>query len=131
MQVYTVSVRTLPGRNELKLACAPASCIALTATLRALGNENRASAENLIARVRAGAVAPVVFGAYTDLVEAIFSDDIEAAEKIAEELCAPGFGRTDGLRIVTLNDRHLGTVRRRVIAASWRTTRRLGLPCGP
>lgn len=62
----------------------------------------------LVARVRAGPVAPGVFGAYTDLVEAIVADDIEAAVRIAEELCAPGFGHLDDLRIVTLRDADLG-----------------------
>lgn len=80
----------------------------LAATLRALAGEAVPSGDDLVARIRAGPVAPVVFGAYTELVEAIFSDDIDAAVKIANELCAPDFGRVGDLRIVTLNDSDLG-----------------------
>ena len=80
----------------------------LSAALCALGGDTHSSGADLIARVRAGAVAPVVFGAYTELVEAIFADDLGAAKKIAQELCLPAFGQSDGLRILTLNDRYLG-----------------------
>jgi len=80
----------------------------LAAALHALGGETYASGQDLIERIRAGAVAPVVFGAYTELVEAIFSDDVDSALKIADELCAPSFGRVAELRIVTLDDLDLG-----------------------
>lgn len=80
----------------------------LAATLQALGDDRAAAGEDLIARIRAGPTAPIVFGAYTDLVEAIFSDDIYAAERIADELCTPAFGHVGALRIVTLIDQDLG-----------------------
>ena len=80
----------------------------IAASLRALGNETEAAGEDLIARVRAGPIAPVVLGAYTELVEAIFADDIDAAQAIADELCTPDFGRVGTLRIVTLDDAQLG-----------------------
>ena len=80
----------------------------LEAALRALGEDRATAGKDLIARVRAGPIAPVAFGAYTELVEAIFSDDIDAALAIANELCAPDFGRAGALRIVTLDDAHLG-----------------------
>jgi hypothetical protein len=79
----------------------------LEAALRALG-EQRSAATELVAQMRAGPIAPRVFGAYTELVEAIFAEDADAALAIADELCAPDFGRVDGLRVVTLDDRHLG-----------------------
>ena len=80
----------------------------LEAAFRALGEERAASGRDLVARVRAGPVAPLVFGAYTELVEAIFADDIDAALTIADELCMPGFGSVGALRIVTLDDAQLG-----------------------
>ena len=40
----------------------------LAATLQALGDDRAAAGEDLIARIRAGPTAPIVFGAYTDLV---------------------------------------------------------------
>ena len=58
--------------------------------------------------MRAGPIAPRVFGAYTELVEAIFAEDTDAALAIADELCTPDFGRVDALRVVTLDDRQLG-----------------------
>ena len=58
--------------------------------------------------MRAGPIAPKVFGAYTELVEAIFSDDVDASLAITNEICAPHFGRVDALRVVTLHDSHLG-----------------------
>ena len=81
----------------------------LAPALRALGDEHAVAAADLIARIRAGPIAPAVFGAYTDLVEAIFADDTEAALAAAQELCAPDFGRVGELRIVTLNDGDLGS----------------------
>jgi hypothetical protein len=80
----------------------------LTATLQALAGNSSPLGEDLVARVRASSVAPVIFGAYTELVEAIFFDDIETASKIANELCAADFGRVGDLRIVTLHDSDLG-----------------------
>ena len=80
----------------------------LAAVLQALAGDASMRGSDLVARVRSGPVAPVVFGAYTELVEAIFSDDTDAAARIAEELCSPNFGRVDEMRILTLHDRHLG-----------------------
>ena len=80
----------------------------LEAVLLALGDAIGLAGKDLIARVRAGPISPVVFGAYTELVEAVFSDDIDMASRIAAELCAPNFGCVDKLRIVTLDDVHLG-----------------------
>jgi len=80
----------------------------LGAALRALGDDHAAAGKGLIARVRGGPVSPRVFGAYTELVEAIFSDDMDSALAIAEEVCAPDFGHAGKFRIVTLNDEQLG-----------------------
>ena len=80
----------------------------LEAVLLALGDAIGLAGKDLIARVRAGLISPVVFGAYTELVEAVFSDNIDMASQIAAELCAPNFGCVDKLRIVTLDDVHLG-----------------------
>jgi hypothetical protein len=80
----------------------------LAASLRALGEKQAVAGQDLITRIRIGPISPVVFGAYTELVEAIFSDNIKAALAIADELCAPGFGRVGKLRIVTLDDAQLG-----------------------
>jgi hypothetical protein len=79
----------------------------LEAAFHALG-EQRSGGTDLIAQVRAGPIAPKVFGAYTELVEAIFSEDSDASLAIADELCAPDFGHVDALRVVTLDDSHLG-----------------------
>jgi HEXXH motif-containing protein len=80
----------------------------LAAALRALASEGVASGDDLVARVRAGPVSPMVFGAYTELVEAILSEDNDTAIRIADELCAPRFGQSGDLRIVTLEDNDLG-----------------------
>ena len=80
----------------------------IEAALRAVSGYGAPSGDTLLARIRAGPVSPVVFGAYTDLVEAIFADDIDGAVTIANELCAPGFGLDPGLRVVTLEDSDLG-----------------------
>ena len=79
----------------------------LEAVLRSVGEQSSA-ATDLIGQVRAGPIAPKVFGAYTELVEAIFSDDVDASLAITNEICAPHFGRVDALRVVTLHDSHLG-----------------------
>jgi hypothetical protein len=79
----------------------------LDAALRALGKQSSA-ASDLIGQVRAGPIAPRVFGAYTELVEAIFSDDVASSLAITNEICEAHFGRVDGLRVVTLHDSHLG-----------------------
>ncbi|HEX2447012.1 MAG TPA: HEXXH motif-containing putative peptide modification protein [Methyloceanibacter sp.] len=80
----------------------------LAVSLRALGEERALAGEDLVARLRSGPIAPRVFGGYTELVEAIFADNIDTAHIIAEELCAADFGRVGPLRIVTLTERHLG-----------------------
>jgi hypothetical protein len=46
----------------------------LEAAFRALG-EQRSTGTELLAQMRAGPIAPRVFGAYTELVEAIFAED--------------------------------------------------------
>ncbi len=79
----------------------------LEAAFRALGEQRPAGTE-LLAQMRAGPIAPRVFGAYTELVEAIFAEDTDAALAIADELCTPDFGRAHALRVVTLDDRQLG-----------------------
>ncbi|SDB59281.1 aKG-HExxH-type peptide beta-hydroxylase [Bauldia litoralis] len=80
----------------------------LTAVLQSLARSDGAAPEALIARVRAGPVSPAVFGAYTELVETIFADDLVGAAVIADDLVRPGFGARDGMRIVTLTDSDLG-----------------------
>lgn len=80
----------------------------LTAALGALDKDALARAADLVARIRAGPVASAVFGAYTELVEAIFADDIATARRIADDLASPDFGRVDGLRTITLRDGDLG-----------------------
>ena len=80
----------------------------LLAALRALDQHAPARAADLIARIRAAPVAPAVFGAYTELVEAIFADDTATARRIADDLTSPDFGRVAGLRVVTLGDDDLG-----------------------
>ena len=51
----------------------------LTATLQALAGNSSPLGDDVVARVRAGPIATVIFGAYTELLEAIFSDDIKTA----------------------------------------------------
>jgi len=80
----------------------------LAAALSALDPDAHSRAADLIAAIRAGPVAPGVFGAYTELVEAIFADDADTARAIADELAEPGFGRVDTLRVVTVTDADLG-----------------------
>jgi HEXXH motif-containing protein len=62
----------------------------------------------LVACVRANPVAPTVSAAYTELVEAIFADNLAVAIRIANEICAPDFGHTSGLRVIRLDDDDLG-----------------------
>lgn len=80
----------------------------LAAALNALAGQGGPREEKLLARVRAGPVAPVVFGAYTELVEAILAEDIQTAIEIANELCASNLSGIGDLRIVTLTDAFLG-----------------------
>jgi hypothetical protein len=80
----------------------------ISTVLKALASEGGPPGDDLVKRVRAGPIAPVVFGVYTELVEAIFADNIDTALELARELCAPDFASVDELRIVTLSDRDLG-----------------------
>jgi hypothetical protein len=80
----------------------------LDAALSALTGSASLPQSDIVDRVRLGSVAPVVFGAYTELVEAIVADDIKKALEIACELSAPNFGRVNDLQILTLHDSHLG-----------------------
>jgi HEXXH motif-containing protein len=80
----------------------------LAAVLRALGSLAPPPTHDFMAHLRAAPVSPSVFGAYTEIVEAIFYDDLGRAAKIAEELCAPGFGVAGDLRLITLRDCDLG-----------------------
>jgi hypothetical protein len=82
--------------------------VSLEAAIKALAAHGAPSGEELFALIRSDPVSPRVFGAYTELVEAIFADDIDGAVQIAKELCAPGFGLDTGLRIVTLENSDLG-----------------------
>lgn len=80
----------------------------LAAALGALDPDALRHAADLLAGLRAGPVSPSVFGAYTELVDAIFADDTARARIIADELATPGFGAVEALRIVTLTDADLG-----------------------
>lgn len=65
--------------------------------------------KSLVARIRTEPVSPVVFGVYTELVEAVHRDDLDSVARLASQLCTPGFGFAPDLRIATLTDRDLGT----------------------
>jgi HEXXH motif-containing protein len=80
----------------------------ISAVLQALAGKGALPGDDLVAHVRANPVAPVVFGVYTELVEAVFADDIDLAVKLAGELGTLALGPVRGLRIVTLNDHDLG-----------------------
>jgi len=80
----------------------------IAAVLKALAGEGVSSGDDLAAHVRDNPVAPVVFGVYTELVEAILADDTELATKLAGELRALAFRPVPELRIVTLADDDLG-----------------------
>ena len=80
----------------------------IEAAFRALGEDRVLAGANLIERVRSGPIAPQVFGAYTELVEAIFADDSNTAQAIADEMCATDFGGVSELRVITLTEQHLG-----------------------
>lgn len=80
----------------------------ISAVLQALADQDIPAGDEIVARVRANPVAPVVFGVYTELVEAIFADDIDSAVKLAGELQTLSHGPVPELRIVTLNDHDLG-----------------------
>ena len=68
---------------------------------------DQASLQTLLSGIDAGPVKPVIFGLYTDLVEALFRGDSVALGATTEDLI-----RLDpagaGLRIVSLTDRDLG-----------------------
>lgn len=80
----------------------------LAAALEALDADAFDRAAGLIEAIRSGPVGPKVFGAYTELVEAIFADDTGRARAVAAEMAAPGFGAVETVRIVTLTDADLG-----------------------
>ena len=80
----------------------------IAASLAAIAEYGAPDGSDLVARIRSGPVSPVVTGAYTELVEAIFADDVNAAIAVARDLCRPNFGSHAGLRIVTLSDADLG-----------------------
>jgi HEXXH motif-containing protein len=63
---------------------------------------------DLLARVAAAPVAPAVFGVYTELVEAIYAEDLDATADLSKQLFAPGFGSAAEQRIVNLSDDDLG-----------------------
>lgn len=62
----------------------------------------------VVERVRDRSVSPSVFGVYTELVEAIQADDLEAARNLAVQLTGQAAGAAPPLRIVTLTDDDLG-----------------------
>lgn len=80
----------------------------ISAVLQALAGKGVPPGNDLVARVRAEPVAPVIFGVYTELVEAIFADNIDLAVKLSSELSALSFGSVNEMRIVTFSGRDLG-----------------------
>jgi HEXXH motif-containing protein len=80
----------------------------ISAVLQALAGKGVSSEDDVVAHVRVRPVAPVVFGVYTELVEAVFADDIDLAVRVAGELATLALAPVPGLRIVTLNDYDLG-----------------------
>lgn len=62
----------------------------------------------LLQRIRAGPVAPSLFGCYFELVLALFDARDAEAAALVEELLRPANRASDSLRIVTLEDRDLG-----------------------
>jgi hypothetical protein len=79
----------------------------LSAALKSIADDSY-RCRDLIARLRAGPVAPAIFASYTELVEAIFRDDVDTARNIAAKMSATDFGSVSALRIVTLGDSYLG-----------------------
>ena len=101
---YPNAARALRIEAEVRAGFADS----IAAALAAIAEYGAPDGSDLVARIRSGPVSPVVAGAYTELVEAIFADDVDAAIAIAHDLCSPNFGSHTGLRIVTLSDADLG-----------------------
>src|SRR5579862_2380255 len=59
-------------------------------------------------RIKAGSVSPGLFGAYVELVLAVFDERDADAECLVREILNWRFGGASDLRIVTLDDRELG-----------------------
>jgi HEXXH motif-containing protein len=62
----------------------------------------------LLSRIRAGPVAPALFGVYFELVLALFEGRDDQAKLLVDEVSRPSTARSDTLRIVTLEDQDLG-----------------------
>jgi HEXXH motif-containing protein len=98
-----------PRRAQAVDACVRAGLAdSLAAVFKALGDRGPRRGSELVARVRAKPVSPAVFAMYTDIVEAIFGDNVDVAVRLADELSAVGYDSADNLRIVTLSDEFLG-----------------------
>ena len=62
----------------------------------------------LLHRVRAGPVPPALFGAYVELVLALFAERDDEARALLDELSGSWQAQSESLRIITLDDRDLG-----------------------
>ena len=69
------------------------------------GEQDRAS---LLERIRAGPVPPALFGAYVELVLAIFAERDQETEALLRDLLGPWPLLGNAPRLVTLDDRELG-----------------------
>jgi hypothetical protein len=67
-----------------------------------------AAVARLLATVETSLVAPRVFGAYMDLVAAVFEDRADEAQALLDELLGRGAAAPDGLQVATMDDRDLG-----------------------
>jgi hypothetical protein len=68
-----------------------------------------AAVARLLATVETAPVAPRVFGAYTDLVTALFEDRPHAARALLDELLGRDAAASAGLEVATIDDGDLGT----------------------
>jgi hypothetical protein len=80
----------------------------MAAIFSALAPFGAGPANALIEHIRSGPISPVFFAAYTELVENVFSDNTDEALVIANELRTLSLSYDPNLRLVTLDDRHLG-----------------------
>jgi HEXXH motif-containing protein len=67
-----------------------------------------AQRRTLLRAIRSGPVQPRLFGAYVDLVLAIFDERQDEARTLVDELFAFAMPASGGLRVITLDDKDLG-----------------------